>query len=86
MKRLQTEQAYKQTKAKLADLKRRLSALESRTDLTSLHKSQALRSYRTMMRQYSRDIKLFEATCPERAESAQRHNPRTQEPPSESHN
>lgn len=86
MKRLQTEIAYEQTKAKLADLDRRLDALESRTDLSSLHKSQAVRSYRAMMRQYSRDIKLFEASHPVRANSSERCNPRAQEPPSESLN
>ena len=69
MKRLLTERAYEQTRAKLADLERRFQAVESRTGMSELHKSQAIRSYRAMMRQYLRDIKLYEASHSEQAHS-----------------
>lgn len=52
---------YAQTKSKLAELQRRLAALEERTDLSPLHCDEVRRSYERMMRQYLREIKLFEA-------------------------
>jgi hypothetical protein len=50
---------------KLANMEARLAALRSRGDLTSIHKQEVERSYLDMLRQYRRDIKLYEATHPE---------------------
>jgi hypothetical protein len=57
---LLTPEGYAQTKSKLADMKVRLAALQARDDLSPLHKQEAERSYHDMMRQYLRDIKLYE--------------------------
>lgn len=54
-------QGYEQTKKKLADLERRQLELEARTDLAPAHREQVLQSYREMMQQYRREIKLYEA-------------------------
>ena len=54
-------QGYQQTKAKLANLERRMSAIEARADLAPTHREQVLRSCRQMMQQYRREIKLYEA-------------------------
>lgn len=54
-------QGYEQTKTKLADLERRQSEIAARTDLSPVHREQVLRSYREMMQQYRREIKLYEA-------------------------
>ena len=54
-------QGYEQTKTKLVDLERRQAELETRTDLSPVHREQVLRSYREMMQQYRREIKLYEA-------------------------
>jgi len=54
-------QGYEQTRSKLADLERRLAEIEARTDLSPAHREQVLRSYRQMIQQYRREIKLFEA-------------------------
>jgi hypothetical protein len=59
---LLTPEGYAQTKAKLADLEKRLAALETRTDLKPLHLAEVRRSYQNMIRRYLREIKLFEAT------------------------
>jgi len=56
-----TPEGYAQTKKKLASMEARLAALLPRTDLNPIHKSEVERSYRDMMRQYLRDIKLYEA-------------------------
>ena len=56
-----TPQGYEQTKAKLGNLERRLAQIEARTDLSPLHREQVVRSYREMMQQYRREIKLYEA-------------------------
>ncbi|MCI0462163.1 MAG: hypothetical protein L0Z62_34865 [Gemmataceae bacterium] len=56
-----TVEGYEQTKEKLADLERRLAAIEKRTDLDPEHLASVRRSYRMMMREYLQDIKLFEA-------------------------
>ena len=58
---LLTPEGYVQTKEKLANLKKRLAALEARTDLTPIHHAEARESYLDMMRQYLREIKLYEA-------------------------
>jgi hypothetical protein len=52
---------YEQTKAKLADLERRQTEIDTRTDLSPAHREQVLRSYHEMMQQYRREIKLYEA-------------------------
>jgi len=52
---------YEQTKTKLANLERRQAEIEARTDLSPAHREQVLRSYREMMQQYRREIKLYEA-------------------------
>jgi hypothetical protein len=56
-----TDGGYAQTKAKLENLERRLADLESRADLKPLHLAQVRRSYKSMIRQYRREIKLYEA-------------------------
>ena len=53
-------QGYEQTKAKLANLEGRLAEIERRDDLSSGHREQVRRSYRQMMQQYRREIKLYE--------------------------
>ena len=58
------ETGYLQTRAKLAAMELRLKALEERTDLPPAHWSEARRSYLEMMRQYAREIKLYEAKHP----------------------
>ena len=52
---------YEQTKVKLANLERRLAEIQRRRDLPPEHRGQVLRSYQQMMRQYRREIKLYEA-------------------------
>jgi hypothetical protein len=56
--------AYQQTKKKLAQMEARLTALEERNDLEPVHKMEAARSYKEMIAQYRRDVKLYEATHP----------------------
>jgi hypothetical protein len=55
---------YEQTRAKLADLEKRLSRLNQRSDLSPVHLAEARRSYQTMIRQYRRELKLYEANQP----------------------
>ena len=61
---------YAQTRAKLAAMELRLKALEERTDLPPAHWSEARRSYLEMMRQYAREIKLYEAKHPRGRDTA----------------
>jgi hypothetical protein len=61
MTELLTEKGYQLTKQKLANMKARLAALLSRGDLHPLHRAAVEKSYRDMLRQYLRDIKLYEA-------------------------
>lgn len=56
-----TEKGYQSTKEKLAHMRARLAALQARTDLHSMHRAAVEHSYHNMMRQYLRDIKLYEA-------------------------
>jgi len=56
-----TEAGYQQTRSKLADLERRLAAIEARSDLAPAHRELVKESYREMMLQYRREIKLYEA-------------------------
>jgi hypothetical protein len=59
-----TPEGYKATKEKLKLMEARLAALQKRTDLSPAHRSDAQRSYEDMMRQYRRDLKLYEAAHP----------------------
>jgi hypothetical protein len=52
---------YLRTKEKLAQMEGRLAALRKRTDLHPIHRAEAERSYEDMMRQYRRDLLLYEA-------------------------
>jgi hypothetical protein len=61
MTELLTAEGYEQTKEKLADLERRLEAIEHRTDLDPDHLASVRQSYKMMMRKYLREIKLYEA-------------------------
>jgi hypothetical protein len=63
---------YLQTKAKLADLLERRARITPRADLSLVHRAEVLRSYDRMIRQYRREIKLYEAIhapAPDSAES-----------------
>ncbi len=65
------EAGYPQTRAKLADLLERRSRIATRGDLSPAHRGEVARSYDRMIRQYRREIKLYEAThapAPEAAE------------------
>jgi hypothetical protein len=50
-----------QTKKKLADLEKRLADLVKRSDLSAVHAAEVRRSCERMIRQYRREIKLYEA-------------------------
>ncbi len=56
-----TAEGYEQTKAKLADLQRRLDEMEKRTDLAPEHLASVCRSYKMIMREMLREVKLYEA-------------------------
>jgi hypothetical protein len=58
---LLTAEGYEQTKEKLRDLETRLAEIEKRTDLTPEHLTSVRRSYKMMMRDYLKEIKLYEA-------------------------
>lgn len=60
-----TDAGYRQTLDKLANLERRLAQIESRVDLTTAHRERVCKSYREMMQQYSREIKLYEEKHPD---------------------
>ncbi len=59
------QQGYEQTKAKLANLERRLAEIERREDLSAGRRREACRSYHEMMQQYRREIKVYEALTEE---------------------
>lgn len=59
-----THAGYLSTKKKLANMETRLAALRARTDLDPAHRAGVERSYLDMMRQYLRDVQLYEATHP----------------------
>lgn len=61
MKPILAPEGYRSTKEKLRQMEARLAALQKRTDLSPAHRSDAQRSYEDMMRQYRRDLKLYEA-------------------------
>jgi hypothetical protein len=56
-----TADGYEQTKEKLRDLEFRLAEIEKRTDLAPDHLESVRRSYKMMMREFLREIKLYEA-------------------------
>ncbi len=56
---------YHQTKKKLEQMESRLAALLARTDLQPVYQAEVEKSYQEMIRQYRRDLKLYEATHPE---------------------
>jgi hypothetical protein len=55
---------YLSTKKKLANMEARLAALRVRTDLHPTHRAEVERSYLDMMRQYRRELILYEAAHP----------------------
>ena len=61
MNEMLTAEEYEQTKEKLCDLETRLAVLEQRTDLQAEHLASVRRSYKMIMREYLREIKLYEA-------------------------
>ncbi len=62
---------YAHTKRRLASLEARLAAIRERKDLQASHLAAVIRSYEDVMRQYLREIKLYEAS---------HHMPLTQSP------
>jgi hypothetical protein len=58
-------QGYEQTKAKLANLEGRLAEIERRKDLSAGQRREVCRSYREMMQQYRREIKVYEELAAE---------------------
>ena len=60
-----TKGGYLQTRAKLTNLQRRLEEMEQRNDLTPAHHAAVLQSYREMICQYLREIKLYEEKHPD---------------------
>jgi hypothetical protein len=61
MTELLTPEGYEQTREKLRELEARLQAIEQRTDLSDDHRESVRRSYKMMMRDYLREIRLYEA-------------------------
>ena len=61
MRDLLTPEGYEATKAKLAELESRLTAIEQRTDLDMEHRTSVRRSYKMMIREFLEDILLYEA-------------------------
>ena len=61
MSEILTIEGCEQTREKLRDLEKRLAELDKRTDLNPEHRESVRRSYKTMMREFLRDIRLFEA-------------------------
>jgi hypothetical protein len=66
-----SDAGYIQTKRKLADLLERRSLIAARTDFGETHRAEVLRSYDRMVKQYRREIKLYEATHETAAEAAE---------------
>ena len=61
-----TPEGYTQTVEKLDNLEKRLAQLENRKDLSPQHLAETRRSYDQMIRQYCREVKLYEATFAEK--------------------
>ena len=60
-----SQQGYEQTKAKLANLEGRLAEIERRADLSACQRREVCCSYREMMQQYRREIKIYEELAAE---------------------
>ncbi len=71
-----TDAGYIQTKAKLADLVERRSRAKARTDLSPAHRAEVIRSHDRMIRQYRREIKLYETTHSQPAGAAEKRTSR----------
>jgi len=56
-----TDKGYALTKEKLAWMEARLAAVRERSDLPESHKAMVIHSYLDMIRQFLKEIKLFEA-------------------------
>ena len=56
-----TADGYEQTREKLRDLETRLAAIERRTDLKPDHLESVRKSYRMMMRDMLKEVKLYES-------------------------
>jgi hypothetical protein len=56
------ENGYQSTKSKLQNMQARLAGLEARTDLDDDHKAMIINSYREMIAEYKRDLKLYEVS------------------------
>jgi hypothetical protein len=81
MSELLTPEGYAATKEKYANMENRLAALAKRTDLQPQHAAEARRSYLDMMRQYLRDIKLYEAAMARQSNQADSASPELHQPP-----
>ena len=57
-----TADGYEQTRRKLQSLEQRLAQIEERSDLSPTHRARVVQSYGEMMKQYLREIKLYEAS------------------------
>jgi len=66
-----TQAGYLSTKRKLANMEARLAALRVRTDLDPTHRAAVERSYLDMMRQYRRDVMLYEEIHPTSASASE---------------
>jgi len=55
-----TSEGYRQTKEKLANLEKRLGELTARPGPKPSHYHEVLRSYDSMIRQYRREIEIYE--------------------------
>jgi hypothetical protein len=80
MSELLTPEGYAATKEKYANMEKRLAALKKRTDLQPQHAAEARRSYLDMMRQYLRDIKLYEAAMARQSNQTDSASPEPQPP------
>ncbi len=79
---LLTPEGYAQTKIKFANMQKRLAELEARSDKPPYF-PEVRQSYLSMMRQYLRDIKLYEASLARQATEPSSDS--SQGPPSEHH-
>jgi hypothetical protein len=67
-----TEAGYVQTKTKLAEVIERRARVIARTDLSPPRLAEVVRSYDRMVRQYRREIKLYETNHPQASEAAEK--------------
>ena len=59
-----TDAGYWQTRERLARLEARLKSLDERTDLDPVLRAEAKRSYETKIREYRRDLEMYETAHP----------------------